>query len=170
VLAAELAGRAGGAVTAAVDIGLAGILLSLVPVGASALPGAMLHGLSRTELGGLPWQYVITALPVGVAAWMLARRERITAAVAVISIAMLAGAGWVKLSAWPVLDEVVSARGLYRKVHTRQADACIESLHRSLRYGLDYYTRTPVPDCAQDPRPVRITQRPGGLPSVRVME
>lgn len=152
------------------SFGLAGILLSLVPVGASALPGAMLYGLSRTELGGLPWQYVIAVLPVGVAAWMLARRERITAAVAVISIAMLAGAGWVKLSAWPVLDEVVSARGLYRKVHTRQADACIESLHRSLRYGLDYYTRTPVPDCAQDPRPVRITQKPGGLPSVRVME
>jgi len=152
------------------SFGLAGVLLSLVPLAASALPGAMLHGLSRAELGALPWQHVLAVMPVAIAAWLLARRERITAAVAVISVAMLAGALWVKLSAWPVLDEVVSAKGLYRKVHARQADACIESLHRSIRYGLDYYTRTPLPDCASDARPVRITQKPGGLPSVRVVE
>jgi len=150
------------------SFGLAGLLLSIVPVAASALPGAMLYGLGRAELGALPWQYIAAAAPVAALAWMLARRGRVVASVAVVSVVMLAGAGFVKLSAWPVLNEIVTAKGLYRRVHARQSEVCIESLHRGLRYGLDYYTRTPLPDCAASPRPVRITQTPGGLPSVRV--
>jgi hypothetical protein len=55
-------------------------------------------------------------------------------------------------------------------VQARRSEACVESLHRSLQYGLDYYTRTPLPDCELKPMPVRITQSPGGLPSMRVVE
>lgn len=150
--------------------GLTGILLSIVPVIGSALPAAMLYGITSADWGGLPWQYVAAALPVGFAAWYLARRGRVVASIAVLSVVMLTSALWVKLGAWPVLDEVVSAKGLYRKVKARQSDACIESLHRSMRYGLNYYTRTAIPDCAEDLRPVRITQEPGGMPSLRVAE
>lgn len=150
--------------------GLTGILLSVVPVIGSALPAAMLYGITNADLGGLPWEYVAAALPVGAAAWYLARQGRVVGSIALLSVVMLTSALWVKLGAWPVLDEVVSARGLYRKVKSRQADACVESLHRSMRYGLNYYTQSPIPDCAADPRPVRITQTPGGMPSIRVVE
>ena len=152
------------------SFGLAGLLASIVPVAGAALPGAMLNGLSRTELGGLPWQYLAVVVPVAAVAWVVARRGRVAAAVAVVSVAMLCAAGSVKLSAWPVLDEVVSARGLYRRVQARRTEACVESLHRGLRYGLNYYTRTPLPDCELRPMPVRITQSPGGLPSIQVVE
>ena len=149
---------------------ITGILLSIVPVIGSALPEAMLYGITNADWGGLPWEYVAAALPVGLAAWYLARRGWVVASIALLSAVMLMSALWVKLGAWPVLDHVVSAKGLYRKVKARQPDACIESLHRSMRYGLNYYTRTPIPDCVQQPRPVRITQTPGGMPNLRVME
>jgi 4-amino-4-deoxy-L-arabinose transferase-like glycosyltransferase len=150
--------------------GLTGILLSIVPVIGSALPAAMLYGMTNADWGGLPWEYVAAAMPAGAAAWYLARRGRVVTSIALLSVVMLASALWVKLGAWPVLDEVVSARGLYRKVKARQPDACVEGLHRSMRYGLNYYTRTPVPDCELSPRPVRITQQPGGMPNIRVVE
>lgn len=150
--------------------GLIGILMSIVPVIGSALPAAMLYGMTNADWGGLPWEYVAAAMPAGAAAWYLARRGRVVTSIALLSVVMLASALWVKLGAWPVLDEVVSARGFYRKVKARQSDACVESLHRSMRYGLNYYTRTPIPDCEKSPRPVRITQEPGGMPSIRVAE
>ncbi len=150
--------------------GVTGILLSIVPVVGSALPGLMLHGARRADWGHLPWQYVAATLPVAAIAWALARRGRVVASVAVLSVSMLAAAGWVKLGAWPVLNEVVSAKGLYQRVKARQSEVCVESLHRSLRYGLDYYTRVPLPACQTNPLPVRITQEPGGMPHVRIVE
>jgi hypothetical protein len=33
-----------------------------------------------------------------------------------------------------------------------------------LRYGLNYYSGTPLPDCHQEPREVEITQEPGAAP------
>jgi hypothetical protein len=33
---------------------------------------------------------------------------------------------------------------------------CIDQIPRNLRYGLNYYTVTPLPDCAQTPLPVRL--------------
>lgn len=150
--------------------GLTGILMSIIPVIGTALPGLMLYGFRRAEWGQLPWEYVAATMPLAAVAWVLARRGRVVASVAVLSVAMLAAAAWVKFGAWPVLNEVVSAKGLYQRVKSRQNEACVESLHRSLRYGLEYYTRVPLPDCQMNPLPVRITQEPGGMPHVRVVE
>ncbi len=150
--------------------GLTGILLSIIPVVGSALPGALLYGFSRAEWGQLPWEFVAATLPVAAVAWVLARRGRVVTSVAVLSVSMLAASGWVKLGVWPVLNEVVSAKGLYQRVKARQSEVCVESLHRSLRYGLNYYTRAPLPDCQTNPLPVRITQESGGMPHVRVVE
>ncbi len=41
---------------------------------------------------------------------------------------------------------------------------CVERLHRSLRYGLNYYSLAPLPDCRAEPREVEITQEPGMAP------
>jgi len=150
--------------------GLTGILLSIIPVVGSALPGALLYGFSRAEWGQLPWEFVAATLPVAAVTWVLARRGRVVTSVAVLSVSMLAASGWVKLGVWPVLNEVVSAKGLYQRVKARQSEVCVESLHRSLRYGLNYYTRAPLPDCQTNPLPVRITQESGGMPHVRVVE
>jgi hypothetical protein len=101
---------------------------------------------------------------------MLVRKGRVVTAIGFLSVAMLGGAVWVKTSVWPVMDEIVSAKGLYRKVKSKPGEVCIERLHRSLVYGLNYYTRTPLPECEARPLPFRITQQDQGIPKIRVVE
>ncbi len=77
-----------------------------------------------------------------------------------------AGLVYVKLSASPVLDQLVSARGLWRRVAPVREDVCIQRLHRAWRYGLAYYAGAPLPDCEQTPRPLVIDQEPDALPKL----
>ena len=44
------------------------------------------------------------------------------------------------------------------------------NLKRDLRYGLNYYSITPLPECSQDPRPLRIVQATGMPPQVVAQE
>jgi hypothetical protein len=94
--------------------------------------------------------------------------DRRLLACTVVAAGAAAGLLFVKVSAEPVLDQLVSARGLWRKVQPHAPDACVESLHRSWRYGLNYYSVEPLPDCEQAPARVRITQQDRGLPRVEL--
>lgn len=145
----------------------AAILLALAPVAGSTLPDALLVGLRRAQWGSLPWEYVAAALPFAAAAWFLESGARRTAAAAVVASGALLGVLSIQLSAFPVLDQVVSARGLARRVARHQDSLCVERLHRALRYGLNYYLERPLPACAEDPRPLVLDQSPGGLPHIR---
>lgn len=135
-----------------------GWLLFLMPVAAAALPGILLVGLRRTTLSVIPWEYLAPVAAAALGAWWLAKNGGTGAAIALL--ALFTAAGWleVKLVALPVVDRVVSARSLWRQVEPHRGDVCVESLNRSLRYGLNYYSVTPLPDCSIDPRPYRITQ------------
>lgn len=141
-----------------------GCLLFVIPVAAAALPEALLHGITKVTWEGVPWEYFAGGACVGIAAEWLELRGRRTAAVASIAAAVCAGIVYVKLSAFPVLDRVVSARSLAERVKGVGEPVCVESLHRSLRYGLDYYLGSTVPDCETSPKGVRIVQPRGGLP------
>jgi hypothetical protein len=58
------------------------------------------------------------------------------------------------------------ARSLWNSISARAADVCVASLDRSWRYGLHYYSTVPLPDCSQNPKPLQVIQRPGGLPEL----
>ena len=135
-----------------------GVLLLLMPVASAALPQILLVGLRRTTLSVVPWAYLATIAAAAWGAWWLVKNSRTGAAIALL--ALFTAAGWleIKLVALPVVDRVVSARPLWRQAEPHRDDACVESLNRSLRYGLNYYSVTPLPDCAIDPQPYRITQ------------
>ena len=123
------------------------------------------HGIHRrADPGELHWEYLAFVLPVSAAAWWLESRGRRLTAFALV--ASLAGGGFwfIKRSAAPVLDQLVSARGLWRRVQPQAADTCIDSLHRNWRYGLNYYSHVPLPDCGADPRPIAVTQQPRSMP------
>jgi 4-amino-4-deoxy-L-arabinose transferase-like glycosyltransferase len=149
------------------SLAVAALLLALAPVAGSALPEALLVGARRTQWGGLPWEYVAAAIPLAALAWWLQSRARHTAAAAVVASGTLIGVIYIQLSAYPVLDQVVSARGLARRVAPHSEVMCVERLHRALRYGLNYYLKQPLPACEQEPRPVVLDQNPGGLPFMR---
>ncbi len=51
----------------------------------------------------------------------------------------------------PALDYWASARSLWRSLPPAQ-DVCVGDIHRAWRYGLNYYSVTPLPDCSAQPR------------------
>jgi len=147
-------------------LSLAAALLGLCPVIAGLLPEALLLGLRHATLREINWAWFAVSVPVSAAVWILESKQRRVAACAVVSLATLGGLMGVKESVAPALDNLVSARGLARRVHVREADTCVDSLHRSLRYGLNYYTAAPLPDCGDEARRFAIRQKPRALPRV----
>lgn len=146
--------------------GLSAALIGLVPAIGAILPAALASGLRRAPLGSAPLWGLAACLPLAAITWWLARRERPLAALAVALCGVAAGVLLLKQDTLPRLDERTSARSLWRAVAPAAAETCVESLHRSLRYGLNYYSLDPLPDCAESPRPLRIRQAPGASPEV----
>ena len=64
----------------------------------------------------------------------------------------------------PGPDRLASARPLWYAVAAVSDRVCVARLHRSLHYGLNYYSVTPLPDCHAAPREIEITQDPGAQP------
>lgn len=151
------------AVMARRRLALTAVLLGFCPAVATILPDSLMFGLRRAHLGEVPWEYFGLVVPLAAGAWLLDAYGRRAAAVAVVAAGASAGFLFIKLSATPVLDELVSSRGLWRRVAGVGAPVCVESLHRNLRYGLNYYTPEPLPDCEVAAVGVRIVQKPGGF-------
>lgn len=135
-----------------------GLLLALVPLAAAVLPEALRIGLRHVSWAGIPWTYCALAIPGAVAAYSLASRRHAGTALALLAVLMAAGWLYVKLAALPAVDQAASARPLWNRVRLQREDTCVESLNRALRYGLNYYSVTPLPDCALAPKSYRIRQ------------
>ncbi|MDR3718015.1 MAG: glycosyltransferase family 39 protein [Bryobacteraceae bacterium] len=135
-----------------------GLLLALIPLAAAVLPETLHSGLRHVSWSGAPWLYCGLAVPVGAAVYWLARRRAMTPALALLALVSSAGWLYIKVSALPVVDQVVSARPLWGRVQAHRGDTCVETLNRALRYGLNYYSVTPLPDCAASPTHYRIRQ------------
>jgi len=163
-LCVVLAIGAGRAADLTRPLALTTILVALCPVVVTVLPESLLYGLRRAQIAELKWEYFAAVLPITVVVWWLDSRRRRLAAFAVAAVLAGAGLGFVKIAAAPMLDELVSTRGLWRRVEPRISQTCVDSLHRALRYGLNYYSRQPLPDCQDDPRPFAIVQQPRAIP------
>jgi 4-amino-4-deoxy-L-arabinose transferase-like glycosyltransferase len=134
------------------------LLVVVFPIAVPILPAAVANGLSRAPRPFFHWTWLVpVAFAVG--AWLLDRR--------LAALAVAAGVGWgtiyLKSNATPELDRLASARSL---AWTSGVTVCVQTLKRDLRYGLNYYTFLPLPDCSVQPTPLRITQTPGAPPTV----
>jgi 4-amino-4-deoxy-L-arabinose transferase-like glycosyltransferase len=141
------------------------LLLVLFPVAAHILPEAVASGIRRALELPFEWTWL---LPVGIAVlvWILARHGRRQAAVATVAAGAAAGILWLKLGALPEVDRRASARGLWREIESRRAEVCIQTVNRNTRYGLNYYSGQPLPDCVREPRHLAIRQDSGEPPHV----
>lgn len=140
----------------------AAMLILLGPI-AAILPTALATGISRSTLPAFQWTWLLP-LVAAFAVWYLDRARSRVAAVALLAAAITAGVVSMELRTFPEIDRVASARPLWNAVAPVQDRVCVASLHRSLRYGLNYYSVTPLPDCRQEPREIEIMQEPGQLP------
>ncbi len=140
------------------------MLAGFSPAAAALLPEALLYGITSARVEGAAWEYFAALLPAALGVWWLDSRGRRAAAAAAAAAVAAAGFVFIQLSAAPVLDQIVSARGLWRKTAPHKDQVCIGRLHRSWRYGLAYYAGAPLPDCEAAPRPLVIDQPPAALP------
>lgn len=135
-----------------------GVLLALIPLASAVLPEALRAGLRHVSWTGVPWAWCGLALPVAFAAYWLAQHRSTAQALALLALFTSAGWLYIKLSALPAVDQAASARPLWSRVQPRRDDVCVETLNRALRYGLNYYSVTPLPDCSVTEKPYRIRQ------------
>jgi hypothetical protein len=138
-----------------------GALLLLFPVAAEVLPAAVRSGLWRTGISGLPWAAVVASGVVAALAWVLESKGKRGAAIELIAAALVLGVVHVKVTTLGPLDRTVSARGLWRQIEPVREQVCLEPIHRAWRYGLNYYSITPLPSCGESDRPMHVRQTPG---------
>lgn len=144
----------------------AAALTGVVPVAAAILPDAVANGLTRASFDGETLRLgaivaVFAAALAGLREWKSTR----TSTVLFVALMATLGIVYVKRTAYPVLDEKVSARTLWRSIERSRSAICLGNMHRNWRYGLNYYAGEnagePLPDCQLAEKPLRLEQRAG---------
>ena len=140
----------------------AGLLCFVFPL-ASILPSALDAGLSRSTA---PAWSPVWALPLVIAGlvWYLDVLRQRSAAVSLIGAALTGAVIYLKLVSFPAIDQAASSRPLWRQISANPDRVCVEEkeFRRNWRYGLNYYSVQPLPDCAATSRPIHITQAENG--------
>ncbi|MCW5977487.1 MAG: glycosyltransferase family 39 protein [Bryobacteraceae bacterium] len=142
-------------------LGVAGLLPGAIPAAAPILPDAVRDGLSRANPADIWWWAALPFLGLAALAWRLDRRGRRGYAIGAIAAAAVGCVIYLKIAVYPPLDATVSTRALWRQAAPQRESVCVEPIHRAWRYGLNYYSVEPLPDCSAEPRPLRVKQRPG---------
>jgi len=145
-------------------VALSALLLVAFPIAGRMLPHVLLAGLSRTPFPPFHWIWLLP-LPWAAVSCSLARRHRL-AAVALIAAGAALGVLYLKTEVMPEVDRVASARWVWRQVAAAADRTCVSAVSRSWRYGLNYYSVTPLPPCPAAGRTVQILQVPGRPPTV----
>lgn len=145
-------------------VATAALLVLLGPITA-ILPDALAAGISRSSAPAFQWTWLLPALACPLV-WYLDAAGQRAAAMTLLAVSITAGAVAIELRAFPEVDRLASARPLWNAVALIRDRVCVAQLHRSLRYGLNYYSITPLPDCRQEPREIEIKQDPGERPRV----
>ena len=141
-------------------------LLAVVPLAAEVLPEALRNGLSRASMPSMAWLPLpVVAVLCGLV-WWLEKGTRRCWAVALLAVAAAGGVVYLKETAFPALDRDVSARRLWLEAGPAAHTICVEEIHRSWRYGLNYYSMEPLPACSVEDRPLHVRQLPGMPPYV----
>lgn len=141
---------------AGILLAICAALLGLIPIAASILPEALLDGLSRVRSWNVPMWGFLPPAGVAIMVWLLERERRRDVAMTLLFVAVVAGVLYLKVKSYPVLDEEVSARGLWRRIEAVREQVCVGDLGRHWEYGLNYYAVQPLASCEEQPREWRL--------------
>ncbi len=142
------------------------LLAGLLPVAAVILPEAVAAGLSRASFEQIPWYWCVPAAGIAAVAWYWSLKGRNAHAFGAVFVWSVAGIFALKAMALEPLDQRASARGLWRQISAQRQDVCVSGLHRAWRYGLNYYSIDPLPDCREEPKPLEIRQKDNEIPAI----
>lgn len=139
------------------------LLLAVYPVAAQVLPLAVADGLSHAARPAFDRSWLLPVVFAAVVSIGIPNRKRLAAAAA-LAAASTVGVIYLKTAALPAVDRIASARPLWREIGVRAAAVCVDTIHRDLRYGLNFYSVRPLPDCVREPKPLVVRQMPGQPP------
>jgi 4-amino-4-deoxy-L-arabinose transferase-like glycosyltransferase len=148
-------------------LGASGLALTAIPIVGSILPAALANLPSPAVLAGWDLRFAIGCAVLGAGVWWLEKSGRRVAAMAVLSAAAVCGVFYLSITALPDVDRQASARPLWREVAADTTGVCVDNIHRNWRYGLNYYSVAPLPECGTSDWPLRIEQTPGTPPVLK---
>lgn len=124
------------------------LLIALIPPIALGLPDALATGnVTAFHLGHIgPTESFYMAAPVAVL--LLGRRSWL---LVLLVLCVVAGGILLKTTAYPVLDEKVSARGLWRQLQDDHISVCDGGMNRAWAYGISFYRGSELPVCGHRP-------------------
>jgi 4-amino-4-deoxy-L-arabinose transferase-like glycosyltransferase len=159
-LVAALAGAAlSRAPSARLPLTLTALLLGLFPLIAMLLPEGLRSGIRNAGFAHVPYWWMLPAVALAACVWWLESRGRRDACLLLIAIGVALGVTYIGHATLPEIDRSVSARGLWKSIQPHANETCAgASLHRALRYGLNYYAPSPLPDCELRPMAYRVRQ------------
>jgi 4-amino-4-deoxy-L-arabinose transferase-like glycosyltransferase len=120
------------------------LLIALIPPIAQGLPEALAAGnITAFHLGPIgATECFYIAAPLAALFW--GRRSWL---VVLLALCVVAGGILLKASAYPVLDERVSARGLWRQLQKDHLRVCDGGINRAWAYGMSFYRGSELPVC-----------------------
>lgn len=137
-----------------------GAMLGLTAIIGDVLPVALASGLSRATID---IRYIPALLiAIGGIATGVWQRARGVALVTAVIVPLLI------LRTYPAMEEQTSVRSFWKSIEDKRSQVCVDTMHRSWRYGLNFYTIDPLPDCSQEAKPIRITQQGSRPPQILV--
>ena len=144
-------------------------LLPLFMLGAGLLPRALseggVRGLFPVDMvtAGRVADVIPIAIVAAIASFFLTRERAL-----ILWFAMVC-CGWVyvEYAALPSLDRMGSARMVWRELPGPKRQYCVGNVSRSWRYGLNFYSVTPLAECAAGTTAHSILPGPAGMPVVR---
>ena len=143
------------------------LLISLIPMLAQLLPewlsGGRLSSLPISSFTPVDLFYVIVS-----AAIVFAAPRSWTVLLLILCISW--GGIHLKHIAYPVLDQKVSVRGLWRDIKGLPGAICDAGLDREWQYGLAFYRGSPVPHCGTGKFDFALRPSAHGPPSVGVLK
>jgi 4-amino-4-deoxy-L-arabinose transferase-like glycosyltransferase len=157
-IALDRAGKAGWWLAAS------GVLLILYPAIPPVAAAAVTDGITHVSLPAFQWIWLLPLIPAALAYWLDAQGKRI-AAVFSIALGSYAGVVYLKARTSPALDRAASSRVLWNELRPRASTICVDGIGDAWRFGLNYYSETPLPDCSVEARPFRLIQGAGYRPT-----
>jgi 4-amino-4-deoxy-L-arabinose transferase-like glycosyltransferase len=137
------------------------LTLVVIPAVSGSLPDAMARGLSSTGITGWNWGVAIACILMAALVWRTVQAGRRETAMILLLLSTVTGIVYVKVTALPAMDGLLSARRVWGTVSGDPQQACVAEMGRNLRYSLNYYSVQPLPDCGQPSKPIRIRSLDG---------
>jgi 4-amino-4-deoxy-L-arabinose transferase-like glycosyltransferase len=130
------------------------VLVATIPLAVAIMPDGLDGGLTSASLPDFSLSWAASGLCLAIVVYIAVRRELRDWAVGGLTVAVVAAAVWIKLVSFPMLDERISARGVWRTHGPEIGEACEEYISRSKVYGLSFYAGKAIPNCTETAKPL----------------